>query len=72
MEIFRTVIEQVLNVLWFLGVFSVYFLACHLVARWGARLMLPYRRVLFFSILALPYTFLWMFMRNWRFRQSLK
>jgi hypothetical protein len=63
----RTVLEQILNVLWFLGVFGVYFLLCHLVAKWGARLGLPYRRVLLFSIPFLLYTFIWVFFRNYRF-----
>jgi hypothetical protein len=61
-----TILEEALNVLWFLSVFGVYFLLCHLVAKWGARLGLPYRRVLFFSIPFLLYTFVWVFLRNYR------
>ena len=68
----RTVIEEVLNVLWFIGVFSVYFIACHFIAKWGTRLMLPYRRVFLLSIPFLPYTFLWMLLRSYRFRQAIK
>lgn len=63
----RTVLEEILNVLWFLGVFGFYFLLCHLVAKWGAWLGLPYRRVLLFSIPFLLYTFIWVFFRNYRF-----
>jgi hypothetical protein len=62
----RTVIEQVLNVLWFLGVFGVYFLLCHLVARWGAKWGLSYKLVLVLSIPFLFYTFLWVSFRRYR------
>jgi hypothetical protein len=65
-------IEQILNLVWFLGVFGVYFLLCHLVAKWGARLGLPYRRVLLFSIPFLLYTSIWVFFRNYRIRKMMK
>lgn len=66
----KTVIEQILNVVWFVGVWAVYFLLCHLVARWGTRWGLNYKRLLIISIFLLPYTFLWVFMRRYRIKNS--
>jgi hypothetical protein len=66
----KTVIEQILNVVWFVGVWAVYFLLCHLVAQWGTRWGLNYKRLLIISIFLLPYTFLWVFMRRYRIKNS--
>ena len=62
----RTVLEQILNVFWFLGVFGVYFLLCHLVAKWGTKIGLSYRKLLILSIPFLFYTFLWVLLRTYR------
>ena len=66
----RTIIEQILNVLWFLGVWAIYFFICHLIAKWGSRWGVPYKKVLLISIIALPYSALWIFLRRYRIRNS--
>ena len=66
----RTLFEQFLNVLWFLGVWALYFLICHLIARWGVRWGVAYRKVLLFSIVAPPFAALWIFLRSYRIRNT--
>ncbi len=68
----RSFIEQILNIVWFLGVWAFYILLCHLVAKWGERLALSYRKVFLFSIPFLGYTFLWVLFRNYRIRKMMK
>ena len=67
----RTVLEQILNVLGFLGVFGVYFLLCHLVALWGSKIGLSYKKILVISIPFLLYTFLWVLLRTYRIWKTL-
>ena len=58
----NTFLEQVLNVAWFLFLFAIYFLLCHLVARRAIRTGKRYKPFFLLSLLFLPYVAIWVYL----------